>query len=56
MGCRASEAIRLTAIAKESRKIQRVKAVTVLFVIPYLMAISGMPGAIIEDAKGEQNV
>ena len=51
-----SEAIRLTAIAKESRKIQRVKAMIVLFVMPYLIAISGMPGAIMEDARGEQNV
>jgi hypothetical protein len=46
----------LTAIAKDSRKIQRVRAITVLFVIPYLMAISGMPGAIMDDARGEQNV
>lgn len=46
----------LTAIAKDSRKMQRVRAITVLFVIPYLMAISGMPGAIMDDARGEQNV
>jgi hypothetical protein len=33
--------------------MQRVNAITVLFVIPYFNASSGIPGAIIEEANGD---
>ena len=43
-------------MAKETRNILKVKATTVGFVIPYLIATSGRPGAIIALASGETNV
>lgn len=46
----------LTAMANESKKMQSVRAMTVLLVMPYFMATSGIPGAIIDEAKGETKV
>lgn len=43
-------------IAKESKKILSVIASIVSLVIPYLIATSGKPGAIMEDANGDTNV
>ena len=45
-----------TPIAKETRNILKVKLTTVGSVIPYLVATSGRPGAIIELPSGETNV
>ena len=43
-------------MAKETRNILKVNAVTVGFVIPYLVATSGKPDAITELPSGETNV
>lgn len=43
-------------MAKESKKMDSVIATMVELVIPYLRAISGRPGAIIELARGETKV
>ena len=48
--------IRPTPIATASRNILKVKARIVGFVIWYLIATSGKPGAIIELASGDTNV
>jgi hypothetical protein len=44
--------MRLTAIAKDNRKMERVIAMIVSFVMPYLIAICGRPGAMMLDPKG----
>jgi hypothetical protein len=41
---------------KETRNILKVKATIVGFVIPYMVATSGKPDAIIELPSGETNV
>ena len=43
-------------MAKESRKIDSVRARVVSFVMPYTFPISGKPGAIIELASGGTKV
>jgi hypothetical protein len=45
-----------TPMAKETRNILKVKPTIVGLVIPYLVATSGKPGAIIELLSGETNV
>jgi hypothetical protein len=45
-----------TVIANESKKMLSVNATTVAFVMSYLIAISGKPGAIIELHRGGINV
>jgi hypothetical protein len=43
-------------MAKDTKYILRVKATTVGFVMPYLIATAGKPGAIIELPSGATNV
>jgi hypothetical protein len=43
-------------MANDSKKILRVNAIIVGFVMPNFMAISGKPGAMIELAKGATKV
>ena len=45
-----------TPIAKETRYVLKVKARTLEFVIPYLVATSGRPGAIIALHSGATKV
>ena len=45
--------MKLTANAKDNTNMLSVKAIMVEFVIPYLMAIAGIPGAIMELERGD---